>query len=707
MKAIQSVSFLSSCRVSKWIPRPTFFICAAALLLVWMTAINVDAQTRAEQMQQRQNAQARAEYLNRHLGEMPYSLTRGETIVVDESDDKTNAEEPSFGGILQPKWNQLAGPEAATILALHESNGRILAGTLAGIYYSDDQGLTWQRSGGSPIRYTSFRFVTLGDAIFVGIDKFSSNDGPAGGVLRSLDNGLTWEHITTGLSEAPWILSLEKWQDNTLLASTSGGLVFRSTDSGASWQAAMNGLPNELRYFFFIGSSQAIIAVTAKGLFRSLDGGAQWEDINANLPAGTELVPGQFPIAFGESFVVWAGAGGVLISDDNGTSWRAINNGFPAEAFVGDVALFGATLYATLGDGSAYISSDRGANWKKQSEGFALGKGLRSSLTVGNTYFFGTSDGVYRSEDNGQTWQRSMSGMRASYVNGGILSVGNRLLAAAEGGVWASDNKGASWRLLDNGFRHYPLTDLTAAGLAVKDGILYAGVFGDGLYRSTDGGNTFERLENGLPARWATVVIKVFNGKIYVGDYFGGAYVSSDDGATWTAIKGLTEGYSLFSMGNLGGGRLLMGGYPGKVFRSDDNGETWREFHTGIGIDFVSDFITVANSCLVATDDGVYRLNDDETGWTKVTSYQQVSDHSNGFGRQGKAIYSCSFGYGITVSYDNGATWGKFNNGMSVMRGFFFTEMAGDLYFGSGGASMWVLRANAKTTPPPPPPDPE
>ncbi len=721
-------------------PQSALASCLSVCLSLLLAAVNVSAQSRTMELKQReieharaerlrasdrrlrQLTQGRTEYLKSHLDPSLYRETRGETIIVDGVVDEpvsaaTATDEPTSvttaknafgGGIIQPRWNQLAGPEAATVFALLEHKGRILAGTLGGIYYSDDQGLTWQLSGGSPLKFTGFRFVALGDAIFTGLDGFIANDGPSGGVLRSLDNGMTWERLYTGLADLPMVVYLEKWQDKALLASLAGGLVYRSTDNGASWQPAMNGLPEKLGYFNTISSDKAIIAATGKGLFRSLDGGLQWEDISANLPAGTELIPRLFPLVLGDSFVVFAGAGGALISDDNGASWRAINNGFPANALVGDVALFGNTLYATLADGVAYVSTDRGVNWSKQNDSFAFGQALTATLAVGDVYFFGTREGVYRSEDSGKTWQRSMAGMRASFVNGGILSVGRRLFAAAEGGVWASDNKGATWRLLDNGLRRYPFSDITAAGLAVKDGILYAGVFGDGLYRSDNGGNSFERVENGLPARWATVVIKVLNGKIYAGDYFGGAYVSADDGATWEPLKGLPEGYALFSMGNLGGGRLLAGGYPGKVHRSDDNGATWREFHTGINLEFISDFINVGSSCLVATDDGVYRLNDDESGWAAVTTFKAISDHSNGFGRLGKTIYSCSFGYGITISHDNGATWGNFNNGMSTMRGFFFAEHQGDLYFGSGGAGIWVLRAPA-TKPPiivPPPDDP-
>ena len=692
-------------------PQPALASCLSIGLLLLLAVTNVFAQARAAQFRQMEAEQARTQRLRAEVPNLPFSIARGGDVSESTSGEREKASlaGASLAGGVPPKWNQLAGPEAGTITSLFEKNGRIFAGTLGGIYFSDDQGLSWQRSFGSPAKFVSFAIVSLGDALFFGSDAAGLGQPDPGGVWRSLDNGLTWEHINNGLPDTVGVLHLALLKNNTLLASTQGGFVFRSTDNGDTWTAAQNGLPDKLGYFFMAGSSRAIIATTAQGVFRSTDGGLNWQDISGNLPAGTQLTPLEYPTALGDSFILWAGTGGVLISDDDGATWRASNQGLPAHAFVGNVAAYGNDLFASLADGALYRSADRGASWVKQSDDFAFGKTVYAALKTGTTLLVGTGDGVYRSEDDGRNWLRSNDGLRNAYVDGGIMAVNNRLFVAAASGVWASDTKGATWYLVNRGFRQYPFTSINGSSLGIKDGVLYAGSFGDGLYRSFDGGGSWERVGNGLPERWAPAAIKVFNGKIYAANWFGGAFVSEDDGATWQSVNGLPADTSFLCLAQMHPGHLLAGAYPGGVFRSDDDGKTWYAFQTGVRNEFIDDFLVNNTTIIVGTDDGIYRMNEDESGWSEILYYKEnVRGGVNSFIRQGKAIYASTFGRGIVVSYNNGETWGPFNQGITTLRGFYFAEIKGDLYFGSGGAGVWAMRSTVKTPPiiPPPPDEP-
>jgi photosystem II stability/assembly factor-like uncharacterized protein len=681
-------------------PQPALVSCLSISLLLLLAVTNVSAQSRATQFRQIEAEQARAQRLRAENPNLPYSIARGEapaesSLVQSVKEKAQEALAAIFGPPTTPKWNQLAGPEAGRVFSLFEKNGRVFAGTNGGVYFSDDQGVTWQRSVNFPAQFTSFTTVSIGDALYVGTDGFSGGSG----VYRSRDNGLTWEFLNNGLAETFGIRFLAVTHDNTLLAMAQGGGVFRSTDGGDSWSAVKNGLPDELGFFFMGSNARVTLAVTAQGLFRSADSGQSWQNINANLAAGVELNPGQFPLVSGNSFIVWAGTNGVLISDDDGVTWRKSNQGLPTEAFVGDVSRFGTDLYVSLADGSLYRSVNGGAEWRKQNDTYAFGKTIHATLKVEGALLTGTSDGIYRSTDDGQTWQRSVEGLRIGYIDGGILSVNNRLFVATKGGIWASDTRGATWRLLNNGIRQYPFVSVEGGGLGVKDGVLFAGSFGDGLYRSFDGGGSWERLSNGLPAAWFPSVIRVFNGKIYAGNWGGGAFVSADDGASWQAVKDLPTDDAIICMADLGAGRLLAGAYPGGIFRSDDDGQTWRAFSEGVRNDFINDFTVNSTSVIAATDDGIYHLNEDEAGWTENRYYTENAGGANAFIRQGKAIYASTFGRGVFVSYNNGATWGSFNQGMFTERGFYFTEIKGDLYFGSAGAGVWVLRATANTPP--------
>lgn len=682
--------------------QPALSACLSLSLLMWLAVTNVSAQSRAAQFRQMEAEQARAQRLRAEIPDLPYSIARGgdETEgVVSEKEVASAARLGAFGPVPQ-RWNQLAGPEAGRVMSLFENQGRVLAGTNGGVYYSDDQGLTWQRSPGVPAQFTSFSIVALGDALFIGTDGYSGGAG----VYRSRDNGLTWEFLNNGLAETGGVFYLDVAPGNVLIASAAGGLVFRSTDNGESWQAAQAGLPDELGFVNATSNGRVTLATTGKGFFRSTDGGRSWHDINRNFPAGVAALPGYFLQVLGNRIWATGGKSGVLATDDDGATWRQFNNGLPADAYVGGVAVYGNEVYAALTDGSLYRSTDGGANWKKQSDTFSLGKTWHAAAKVGSALLVGTADGLYRSEDNGASWARSMEGMRIGFVDGGLLAVNNRLYVSVKGGVWASDNKGATWRLLNNGFRQYAFQSIEGGGLGIKDGVLFAGAYGDGLYRSFDGGGSWERLSNGLPERWSPSVVKTFNGKIYVGNWWGGVFVSADDGATWQAVKGLPEDAGFLIFTQLRPGVLLAGGYPGGIHRSDDDGQTWRRFMEGVDNEplsnLVSDFVLTNTSVIAATEGGLFHLNEDETGWTPNLNYRaQARNGSNALIRQGRTIYSTSFS-GIFVSYDNGATWGTFNQGMFTERGFYFADIKGDLFFGSAGAGMWMLRAPTSKTPP-------
>jgi hypothetical protein len=61
--------------------------------------------------------------------------------------------------------------------------------------------------------------------------------------------------------------------------------------------------------------------------------------------------------------------------------------------------------------------------------------------------------------------------------------------------------------------------------------IVYAGSNGDGVYKSTDGGNSFARV--GSPAVGVVLSIVKSGSKLYAGTAGGGVSVSEDGGATW------------------------------------------------------------------------------------------------------------------------------------------------------------------------------
>ncbi len=175
----------------------------------------------------------------------------------------------------------------------------------------------------------------------------------------------------------------------------------------------------------------------------------------------------------------------------------------------------------------------------------------------------GWGDGVYRSDDGGKSWRNL--GLKASEHIGQIAidpSNSDVVLVAAQGPLWAPGGDRGVYRTVDGGKtwkQVLKVDEWTGASEVVFDprdpSIVYATTYqrhrkvwtlidggpGSGIWKSTDGGETFTKLSTGLPREdmgriglavspaephVVYAVIEAANGA-------GGFFRSADDGANW------------------------------------------------------------------------------------------------------------------------------------------------------------------------------
>ena len=229
--------------------------------------------------------------------------------------------------------------------------------------------------------------------------------------------------------------------------------------------------------------------------------------------------------------------GTVLLSDDQGKSWRQARE-VPTRVMLTSLSFAGDKLGWAAGHWGVILhTADGGETWKLQ----------RSDTTVDqplfSVYFSDASNGIavglwslaVRTTDGGASWtQVKMPALNAKETAGPNLyevfhGRGDVLYIAAEQGlVYRSPDGGATWTLIKTGNR-----GSFWAGLKLPDdSVLVAGLNGK-IWRSNDEGKTWSELNSGVTASITDLALGSDGRVTAVG--LEGAVASSKDGTTFTA----------------------------------------------------------------------------------------------------------------------------------------------------------------------------
>ena len=239
------------------------------------------------------------------------------------------------------------------------------------------------------------------------------------------------------------------------------------------------------------------------------------------------------------------------------------------------------TFYMGSTGGGIWRTMDAGHNWVNISDGqIAVGSmgAVEVSLSDPNVVYAGTGSskirsnvsigrGIYKSIDAGKTWTfiglrdvGQISTVRVHPTNPNLVYVaalGNPYVPNAERGVFRSSDGGKSWKKV------LFVSDSTgAADLELQPGspnvvfasmwhgqrkpwTIISGAREGGIYKSTDGGDTWTRLGNGLPSdlfgRSNVSISAAMPNRIYAlieAKPGGGLYRSDDGGTSWSLVNG-------------------------------------------------------------------------------------------------------------------------------------------------------------------------
>jgi len=444
----------------------------------------------------------------------------------------------------------------------------------------------------------------------------ATGDGDAGdtysiGVLKSTDGGLTWNPtgLAWNVSQGRRIYKLLIDPTNPqILFAGSGNGIYKTTDGGATWTMVSSLSVYDLE--FKPGDPNVIYACNTR-FYRSINGGNSWTLINNGTPQATlvtRLAIGVTPADPSVVYLLSGAAGtygyqGLYRSTDFGGSfsmrsnspnllgWSASGNDNDGQAWYTLAIAVSPTDANTVvvGGVNIWLSDDGGQSWMLNAHWYGGGGAPYVHADIhdliykpgdGYTIFSGNDGGVFQTNNGGGSWQ-DISG------NMGIAQIYRMGLAATNSGLLITGHQDNGTNL-KNGTNYEEVLGGDGMDCFIdwsSDLVMYGELYYGDFNRSTNGGNNWTGITNGLSgsAGWITPWCQdpMDPNTLYAG--YSAVFKSTNRGSNWTQLGNLPSSGLLTDLFVApSNNQVIYTSTPSQLMRTVDGGQNWVNITQGL-----------------------------------------------------------------------------------------------------------------------------
>ena len=520
------------------------------------------------------------------IGALMFVPTRAGRVVAGDRTGKFYVSDDK-GAHFRRARGRVRGAITAIAPGASAAPGELFAGTSAGqVLRSDDSGNTWSPIGpgirGEPI--TSL-LVSPNYATNHSIWASAWHTGS----YRSTDGGRSWKRQSRGLTTDIQADQIKQAQFRTLavapldrgrqllfLAGYDG--LFSSDDGGSHWHS----IETQAEYLTGLAVSPdfprdgtVIVNAYVKGVYISRDGGGSF-DLSIDglqqraLGEGNRLLPVRrmhnvaFSPAYATDHTIFTATWDRFVkSTDGGRTWQSILvEQVPASETLRQFVIGVSPDYAN--DRTIWLGTRQGDVYRSTQAGNAhtwttltnLHSGVRSvAVSPGyagdRTLFVSTSQGIYRSTDGGASWTSTGPAGIALLAISPAYARDHTLFAGTDHGVYVTTDGAAAWKAVTGALPpSAPVAAIAVSPSFLRDRTMLVSVTGVGLFRSTDGGKSFQPAATDLVE--LSMIIADFDNPTSEPIQFSPAYAtdqtvyayaqqsvvrSTDGGSTWSVLS--------------------------------------------------------------------------------------------------------------------------------------------------------------------------